>query len=86
MDETSVDLKTCLETMENRSSICHPAVSPPPEIVRKHTASEWYEAEYPFLGFCSRRELTFRKWSLDIKQTPQELNEAGFFYAGKALS
>ena len=85
MEETSVDQKMCPETMENGSSNCQSAVSPPPEIVWKHTASEWYEAEYPVLGFYSRRELTFRKWSPDIKQTPQELSEAGFFCLGKSL-
>ena len=72
--------------MENRSSICHPALSPPPEIVRKHTTSQWYPPVHPYLGFCSRRELTFQKWTPDSKQTPQVLNEAGFFYARKSLS
>ena len=86
LEETSVELKTRLEKMDNGPSICQSAVVTLLERSRRwHDTLHWDPPVHHYYGYCSSRILTFRKWSPDIKQTPQALSEAGFFYEGKAL-
>ncbi|CAH0730639.1 unnamed protein product, partial [Brenthis ino] len=44
---------------------------------------QYLSAEYPFFSSKSRRLLSFEDWPLAMRQKPEDLAEAGFFYTGR---
>ncbi|XP_016970888.2 death-associated inhibitor of apoptosis 1 isoform X2 [Drosophila rhopaloa] len=53
-----------------------------PELCRTPAASGNYFPEYPEYAVESTRLRTFEAWPRNLKQKPQQLAEAGFFYTG----
>ncbi|CAK1585728.1 unnamed protein product [Parnassius mnemosyne] len=45
---------------------------------------QYSRAEYPFFSSKSSRLLSFENWPLVMRQKPEDLAEAGFFYTGHA--